>query len=292
MVLCGVHEVSGPSSPGYTFNFRRQAWRANKPLILNREEPAIASSASKIYAIGGYTSEGITASVEAYDIAADSWSQIAPMVYARRNCAAVWIDSELYVFGGDIGEKVATSSVEIYSEITQRWRAGSDLPTPRFGHRGAALGSNIYVCGGKNTKALADVDIYNVDTHMWTRGPPMTAPRVHFGLAVIGERLYAVGGCNGESRLCSLECLEEKSETWRRCARPPRTSTYPSIAVCNFTLYAMGGGNFTLAKGGVLDTVDRYDPDKDKWSSAGCMPTPRWGHGSVVTSTCRTLAHG
>ena len=289
MVLCGLPQKNAPPCPGYTFNFRRKAWRPNKSLIVNRDEAAIASSAFSLYAVGGITMAGITASAEAYDIAADRWSAIAPMTLARCSCAAVWVDSALYVFGGNRGNTTPTKSVEVYSALTGNWEAGDDLPTPRYRHGAAVLGSNVYVCGGINVKGevVRDVDIYNVQSKTWTRGPPMTSPRMNFDVAVVGEHMYAVGGHSGTQSLNCAERFDANSRTWRPCACMSTARQFLTLAVRDSFIYAIGGSNINS---GVLDTVERYDVLKNTWARAGTTPTPIYGHGSVVVSTARTLA--
>ena len=58
--------------------------------------PAVASSGTKLYAVGGY----ILDTLEIYESTTDSWSTGAPMRTGRHDLAAVIVGNTLFAIGG------------------------------------------------------------------------------------------------------------------------------------------------------------------------------------------------
>ena len=73
----------------------------------------VAALNGEIYAIGGRNVQdgpcsprkptGVLGSVEKYDIASDTWTEVAPLPTPRSDVAAVAIGSKIWVFGGCTG---------------------------------------------------------------------------------------------------------------------------------------------------------------------------------------------
>ena len=75
--------------------------------------------------MGGSDGYSHLRSAEMYDTSAGQWRALPEMSVARRGCAAVCIEGNVYVMGGyDGGTEHA--SVECYNPIASKWRA---LPT-------------------------------------------------------------------------------------------------------------------------------------------------------------------
>lgn len=279
MVLCGLEVKCGDASSGHTYNFWQNAWHENNtPLRLYRDEPAIAATSTEIYVVGG-RADGperiILDSVERYDIGTDRWSMIAPMKIGRCQAGAICSGGALYVFGGVQPYRGVTSTVEVYRN--HAWTFMADLPRARHGLQVAALGSKFFVCGGMTNKGVFDsVDIYDLQTHTWSSGPAMQQARANFGIAVFEGRIFVAGGRSVNDRLSSVECYD--GHEWRLCSPMPTARSHATLTVAGSIMYAIGGftGWHVTAK------IETYDPVLDKWSNAPPLPTPRWGHGSVL----------
>ena len=59
---------------------------------------------------------------------------------------------------------------------------------------------------------------------------------------------------------------------WTKKADMPTARGWLSTSVVDGKIYAIGGAGF----GGILATVEEYDPRTDKWTKKTDMPTPRW----------------
>lgn len=79
---------------------------------------------------------------------ASQWEQrTARMAVARGGCAYGVVASQLVCAGGEAGREALTL-VESYDPIQDEWTRHPDLPEPRAGTPGAAVGTRLYVPGG------------------------------------------------------------------------------------------------------------------------------------------------
>ncbi len=171
----------------------------------------------RIYAIGGFCgfrfpslADG-TASVEAYDPSADTWTFVAdiPHVGVGRYllAAATGLDGRIYGVGGAVRDAVGTeliyNFVSTYDSSLDTWSSVAALPTPRF-DLAAATGPDgkVYAIGGisprpddpTRTIVVSSVDAYDPTTDTWT---PVDCIKASFGLAAAtgpDGRIYAIGG--------------------------------------------------------------------------------------------------
>lgn len=109
-------------------------WIAEPPLTTPRAALAAttcdAAAGTRIYAIGGATAAGITATVEAYDLQAHSWSAVAELPTGRGFSAATSTPACVHALGGvEVGAVTAAHS--IYQPAQDAWSAAAPMPTPR-----------------------------------------------------------------------------------------------------------------------------------------------------------------
>ena len=104
---------------------------------------------------------------ELYNIAADEWTEIAPLQYGRADKALVHIDGQdgiFFAIGGERqvsgfcelevqpepGERtIPIDLVERYDQATDTWMNVTDLPLHRFRFPAVAEGNDIYSFGGQ-----------------------------------------------------------------------------------------------------------------------------------------------
>jgi N-acetylneuraminic acid mutarotase len=117
----------------------------------------------RIYAIGGFDTDYLS-SVEAYDVATNSWTHVASMVHPRYTFAAVTgPDKQIYAIGGEF-RFASINTVEVYNTATNSWSPVAPMTTPRR-QLAAAVGKDgrIYAIGGINnlTGPLATVEAFS-----------------------------------------------------------------------------------------------------------------------------------
>jgi len=104
---------------------------------------------------------------ELYNIAADEWTEVAPMMFGRADKALVHLDGEdgiFYAMGGERqvagfcdlevqpepGERtIPIDQVERYDQANNTWTTVSKLPLHRFRFPAVAEGNDIYSFGGQ-----------------------------------------------------------------------------------------------------------------------------------------------
>ena len=154
--------------------------------------------------------------------------------------------------------------------------------------------SVLYVLGGWGSSVYhSSVEKYDVAGDAWTSVASMSQARRTFGSGVVfnsdGSRhLYVVGGQgpNGplsSARLSSVEKYDPVSNAWTRVADLPAATANGKCGVLKHDdgkqyLYVVGGGD----PNSELDSVLRYDPSVDTWTTVTSMASGRTHHGVGV----------
>lgn len=104
---------------------------------------------------------------ELYNVAADVWTEVAPLQYGRADKAVVHLQGEdgiFYAMGGERqvagfcdldvepepGERtIPINQVERYDQASNTWTTVADLPVHRFRFPAVAEGNEIYTFGGQ-----------------------------------------------------------------------------------------------------------------------------------------------
>ena len=123
------------------------AWiqKANMPTARYHAGSAVVDG--KIYAIGGsLVNKEVTAIVEEYDPATDTWTRKADMPTARHGWAAA-VDGIIYAISGWDGDR-CVPTVEAYNPATDTWTRKTDIPTPRNVSAFAVVNGIIYAIAG------------------------------------------------------------------------------------------------------------------------------------------------
>jgi len=148
------------ASPQYTANEAydtlSNTWRILAPLPSPRSDAYAVAVSGKIYVVGGFSStlsnstSSFLSTTQAYDIASNTWSTLAPMPTARDHVVAGVCGNDIFVVGGATNPFfTATSVVEAYQIGNNQWVTGiAPMPTPRWEMAAAQIGNTLYVVGG------------------------------------------------------------------------------------------------------------------------------------------------
>ncbi len=201
-----LYAIGGRGPAGVLTNLDRytpatDTWVSLAPMPTARAGLGVARVGDAIYAIGGRTSGspcsgGELDAVERYDVAAGTWSTVAPLPSARSDLAAITQGGKIYVFGGCAGGAFL-SDVDVYNPKTDTWSTSpTDMPTARASMYGVGKrGGTIYVIGGwAGGGPLGVNEAYKVATDRWTIAAPMITARAEMGVVSHGGRIYTVGG--------------------------------------------------------------------------------------------------
>lgn len=243
-----IYVVGGTGPAGISATTRRLdldsgQWqtRAAKP------NPAAGVSGAtlggQIYVPGGFDSNGApVATLDIYNIAADSWSAGPAMPAPRADYALAQIEGKLYVFGGNDGTGPVSTTL-IYDPGTMQWSSGEALPLPLSDAAIAQdlAGGEVFVLGGTTSNNVASLAALHYGGQSWERMVDLPEPRVGGAAVFITDRLYLIGGSETDRPV-----LELQNNVW---SEADLTTGYPltgQIVVSKQrTIYALGGRNTT-----------------------------------------------
>ena len=235
---------------------------------------------------------------------ANFWVQQTEVPTSRNGVARAVVGGKIYIIGGvPYSNKggpgwSALPTVEIYDTLTNTWRKGADLPTPRIAAQAAAFAGEIYVFGGysrgkvRGTKQHKIVEVYDPQTDTWTRTRDMPTLRSGFKTAVLDGKIYAIGGAildrqrDVEVATDLVEAYDPLANRWEKRASMPTKRYWIDAAVINRKIYAIGGE--VLPRHGVpladqfYRKIEEYNPRTNQWRKLPDMPMSRFSFDTVV----------
>ncbi len=268
-------------------------WTSKTGMQSARGHPAIAlANNGKIVVFGGSYFSTLYASVEAYDLTANSWTVKTSMSEPRQYMgAATAPNGKIYVIGGENNSNVL-NIVEEYDPETDTWATKASMPTARYS-LGVVMASNgkIYAIGGCNSinfsGFLATVEEYDPVTNIWKTKASMPSAICDIGIAATDDgKIYTFGGYNGSFLKTVLE-YNTSTDTWITKANMPIDRHNLAVSVAsNGKIYTFGGGDWEDS------TVMEYAPTLNTWKTSPNMPTPRSGLQAVTADNGKIYAIG
>ena len=181
-VIDGKLYVAGGTAAGYTnfadleiYDASTNSWSTGASLANQQTSAGGAALNGKFYVIGGYVGPSaydnqITAAVQIYDPASNTWSTGTPMPTVRANMVVGVINGKLYVTSGNVADGSRDGSMVVYDSTTNSWSTAPAEPTARSNVAAAVLGNKLFVAGGNTDTAgsstaeafTADVAAHNV----------------------------------------------------------------------------------------------------------------------------------
>jgi len=269
-------------------------WTRMRQIWPPRSGMAAGTLNNIIYVAGGNLSTvGITARVDAYNVATNTWAQVkslpTPLIWPYGASA---LNGRLYVTGGytvnaETGDPANPNRALFeYTPATNRWVR--KRPLPAFagpyceGGAQGVIGGRLYIyvpCrelynptpGGRFYR-------YNPATDSYARLPGPPASHTFGGAGVIKGKFYLASG--GGNRL--LHVYDPVTNAWTTKARLPASRTEVASAVLNGKLFLVGGH---LPDPVYADnTLTWYDPATNAWSQGPPMPTPRFSAAAASAS--------
>jgi len=261
-----------------------------------------ADSAGVMLVWGGEGRDGYIGNGGRYDPAADSWQPIEQneLVEPRIGHTAVWIGSEMVVWGGKTGSGWATRLLDNggrYDPGTDAWGIVSTTgqPDSRSRHTAVWTGSEMIVWGGKLGKskggyATEEGGIYDPTTDSWrattTRSPdaagsPPPSPRYGHTAVWTGNRMIVWGGEDDGDTFDDGARYDPVADAWHSMtdkgapeARQGHTAVWGDSAG---RMIVWGGRASSWRE---LGDGALYDPQKDAWEPVEetGAPTPRFAH--------------
>ncbi len=186
------------------------------------------------------------------------WVTLSPMSKARSNLTLVPFANELYAIGGEDATGV-TNVTERYDPLSDVWTLLANKPTAVSGARGAALGGEIYVPGGRDAQGQpSDVhEVYEIERNRWHTAAALPDPRTGHALVAFEGRLYLFGGWDGSAYRDEILGYTPETDGWEVVGQLPFPWGYgDAVRRIDDRILIVGGIN----EAGPVNTLLIYSP--------------------------------
>jgi YVTN family beta-propeller protein len=268
LYLFGGGDATGQESRIVRIDPRSGATGVVAQLPQPSSDQAAAAIDGTAYVVGGYTGARWLDTIVAWRPGSQP-RVVAHLPYPLRYAAvAATADERLVIAGGSLQDGAASRAVLAFRPESRKIavvRLG-DLPTARTHAAAAAIGSTVYVLGGRGASLNSPVDAIVAVTDRGRVRAAGRLPRPLSDLAVVavGRRILVAGGRGPEGTISGI--------TWLRplATVAPRSTTAPA-SVSRSNVYAADGpgmlhGAARFARALIYvpnsgsDTVDVIDP--------------------------------
>ena len=225
-------------------------WAAKAPMPVGLHHAGIGVSGNRLYVVGGYKQSGMSvwgpvATVYVYDVAADAWSEKAPMPTARGALSVTVHEGKLYAIGGYEG-RANSAAVEVYDPVRDSWTSRAPLPTPRDHLATATAAGKVYAIGGRLKgdyhHNLSVTEVYDPNADKWNRAPDLPTARSGITAAEAGGRIFVFGGEGVDGTFRENESYDPARDAWQAMAPMPTARHGLGSAVVNGRIHVLSGG--------------------------------------------------
>ena len=259
------------------------AWRAGPPLPRTVEQHSMAVVDGGLYYMGGRFQ---TTSLRQYLPNLTTWTSRTPSSAGVLQGGAQGIGGKIYLLGGNgPNDSSASNLLQIYDPTSDDWTQ-SDPPFDAYDFASATVDDVLYVFGGIQFRTgdftTNELWLFNTTTGQWSMGPPVPVSCNAMSAAAIGRSIYVSGGCNGSNRR-HMHVFNVDTSSWSRAADLPVALAFHQSVALDGKLFVLGGAIVDPANPSVaVNTVYRYDPETNEWSSAQPMRSQRFRFGAAV----------
>jgi len=257
----------------HIYDISANAWSEGGAVPKNQYGP-VAAVGGKIYVIGGvYLSGGtllersgdpsatlqcannettgtrVTADVQAYDPATDSWTYVAALPSPRAYGAAVVLDGKIHLIGGGNYQGPAWDNLDnhlVYDPKTDTWSSLAAMPSTRVapGLVADAASGKIYAIGGWDSSTQNPTgrnDVYDSATDTWATKPSMPTARSDVGAALLNGLIYVVGGSTVNAPVSTVERYDMAKQAWTNAMPLPARLPMAYAFAVKGVLYVTAG---------------------------------------------------
>jgi N-acetylneuraminic acid mutarotase len=258
-------------------------WGMRAPTLEPLSELALAESNGKLYLMGGYPQNRVTArTVQIYDIATDTWTYGPQLPLPNNHGMAASVNGKIYLIGGQMladdppGTDSYVDTVYELDPAAGGWVTKAPMPTARSSGFAVVHDGRIYVAGGRLPRG-SDFAVYDPAADTWEVLPNLPTQRNHFTGAAINGRIHYVGGRqgNGLSPLMTTvhEVFDPQTQTWTTAAPMLRPRSGMNGIMARGLFHVWGGEG----PGGMFPDHDYYNPLTNTWTELPDMPMPVHG---------------
>ncbi|NWJ05686.1 KLH23 protein, partial [Crypturellus undulatus] len=244
-----------------------------------RESYGVTNLGPNVYVTGGYRTESIEAldTVWIYNSEQDEWAEGCPMLDARYYHCAVSLGGCIYALGG-YRKGAPVQEAEFYDPLKKKWVSIANMIKGVGNATACVLHEVIYVTGGhygyRGSCTYDKIQRYHSGSNEWSI--VATSPHPEYGLCSIAlqNKIYFVGG-----QTTITDCYDPEQNEWKQMAPMLERRMECGAVVLNGCIYVTGG--YSYSKGTYLQSIEKYNPELNKWEAVGNLPSPMRSHGCV-----------
>ncbi|XP_055493978.1 kelch-like protein 23 [Leucoraja erinacea] len=244
-----------------------------------RESYGVSALGPNIYVTGGYSSGNLEAldTVWIYNAEMDDWAEGNPMLNARYYHCSVVMQGCVYVMGG-YRSGAPSQDAEFYDPLKKKWILIANMLKGVGNATACVVQEVVYVIGGhygyRGSSTYDKIQSYRSDLNEWTI--VTVTPHPEYGLCSVGlyNKIYLVGG-----QTTIADCYDTEKKEWKQIMEMNERRMECGALVMNGCIYVTGG--YSYSRGSYLQSIEKYDPDKDTWEIIGNLPGPMRSHGCV-----------
>jgi len=258
------------------------SWATRRSLTPWRKSMAAGTINGIVYVVGGQRRDGVAlARVDAYNVATNTWSQVASLPGARVDPnGASMINGKLYVTGGSNGAGNRTRTLFVYDPGTNSWARKADMPRVSCGGDQGVIDGRLYVYTGcYSANSMGNVFFrYNPGTDTWvTRAAPPVDHHRGAGTVVNG-RFYLASGfklvqetptnSEFEDLNAQLDVYNPATNSWTTRRNVQQKVSGAAAATLDGKLFLAAGVSFENPS----DLLQVYDPVTNTWTMKAPLP--------------------
>ena len=161
------------------------------------DHPGAACLNGTVYLIGGLIKAGVAVkAVYAYDIATNTWAQVADLPQPRGAASVAVYAGTIYLVGG-LGYP-DKNDLFAYNPAGNVWATKAPMPTARDHLIFREVGGKLYAIGGRTAVTIDSVtavnEVYDPATNTWGARAPMPTPRAAMAAGVLHNQIQIWGG--------------------------------------------------------------------------------------------------
>ncbi|MGH3650162.1 MAG: Kelch repeat-containing protein [Acidimicrobiia bacterium] len=265
------------------------AWVELAPMEVARSEHPAVLLDEEIIVVGGLIERGpgrtgVTASVEAYDPADDTWGAIPDLPASRHHLMAAVVDGWLFAIGG-FSESGFDAVSTVWELVDGIWEDRAPLPVPIGAAAAVTLEDVVYVIGGTPAGGLYRYDPGN---DAWASLRPPSRHREHLAAVVFAEEVWALAGRWQGEMFDSTEIYDPETDSWRDGPGLNEARSGFGATVAGETIVVAGGEVFNPDQALVSIEVMR----EGAWEMADALPFGLHGNPLVFVSGALYLPGG
>jgi hypothetical protein len=261
IVVAGGFDAAGGSLPTVEiFDLATATWSPGPDLPVPVNHPMAATFDDTVVVLGGYLGPGLrTPTDRVFALRDDGWEELAPMPEPRGAGGAATADGRLVVAGG-VGPDGLADDAFVFELTAGTWSRIEGPPTAREHLGVAALGSDLFVVGGRTGgigSNLAAAEAFDVGRERWRELPRMPTARGGSAATATSNGYVVSAGGEADRAFGEAEAFDVGAGRWLSLPQMPTARHGLGVVAVGTVVYTIAGG--TVPGLSVSDAVEAID---------------------------------